>query len=63
MLMKVAVTTADDEVEAEGEQQQASDDVEDDGWDLFFASFFPAVFVGDGTGLGVETVQFALGHA
>src|SRR5688572_9867358 len=42
-LMKVSVPAADNEVQGEGEQQQASDDVEDDGRNLFFASFRPVI--------------------
>jgi hypothetical protein len=60
--MEVCVSATDDEVEAEGEQEQASDDVEDDSRDLFLAGLFPVLLVRGLSGLGVDPFDVSLGH-
>lgn len=56
------MTAANDEVEAEGEQEQSSDDVEDDRWDFFFSGLFPSIVVSVWTWLRIEPVDIAFCH-
>jgi hypothetical protein len=62
--MEMRVSAAGDEVEGEGEQEQAGDDVEDDGGDFFFARLFPVLAVRDDwlDRLVGWAVDVALGH-